>query len=76
MKVISVLYKTIVFACDDPSCKKRIHVQEFVTFELARKAGWAIARDRQHCYCPDCAPKHRNVGRLPTYGGYASWRKK
>lgn len=32
----------------------------------ARKVGWAIGRDRKTCYCPNCAPHRRHVGKLGT----------
>lgn len=27
-----------------------------------KKQGWMVTRDKR-CYCPDCAPFYRNVGR-------------
>lgn len=48
------------YLCDD--CKKV--VKPFKSLKQARKSGWAIARDRKMCYCPKCAPRHRNVGCL------------
>lgn len=55
-----MLHKTIHFRCDFITCKNEA---EFVCIEYARKAGWAVCRDRRHCYCPHCAPYHRHVGR-------------
>lgn len=68
-----MLYKTIVFSCDNAKCKNSKRRQEFVSMEEARSYGWAISRDRVHCYCPDCAPMYRNVGR--AYGGVRTWAK-
>lgn len=31
-----------------------------------KKIGWAIGRDRKTCYCPNCAPHRRHVGKLGT----------
>ena len=55
------------YLCDD--CKKE--VQQFKSLMRARAAGWAISRDRKNCFCPKCAPRHRNVG---CYGGVCAWR--
>ncbi len=49
--------KVYTFTCDD--CKAKDY---YYYIESARKKGWAIARDRKHCYCPKCAPYRRNVG--------------
>lgn len=68
-----MLHRTILFVCDHPKCTVGFGaIAEFASIELAREAGWAISRDRRHCYCPKCAPKYRNVGM--TYGGVATWR--
>lgn len=32
-------------------------------FEIARIKGWAISKDRLHCYCPRCAPRFRYTGK-------------
>lgn len=55
-----MLYKTIKFSCDHFLCSVKA---EFSSLEKARENGWAISRDRIHCYCPHCAPYYRNVGR-------------
>lgn len=47
------------YLCDD--CKKE--VKKFKNYQNAIAAGWAISRNRQKCYCPTCAPNHRNTGR-------------
>ena len=49
------------YVCDD--CKNNI--QWFNNREKALAAGWAIGRydpKGRKCYCPRCAPNHRNVG--------------
>ncbi len=48
-----------IYACDD--CEKK--AEKFLNYAAAIAAGWAISRDRKKCYCPSCAPKHRNTGR-------------
>lgn len=45
------------YICDD--CHT---LGKFKSYKAARRAGWAIARDYKTCYCPNCAPMHRNVG--------------
>lgn len=60
-----MIYSTYVFMCED--CYITAH---FINFTDARRKGWAIARDRDHCYCPVCAPRHRHVGRKPKYKKY------
>ena len=63
--------RTILFSCDHKGCSVGWDsIIEFNSIDAARFAGWAISRDRKHCYCPKCAPKHRNVG---CYG-LAGWR--
>lgn len=47
------------YICDD--CRK--NVCKFKSHKAAIAAGWAISRDYTKCYCPDCAPYHRHVGR-------------
>lgn len=68
-----MFYKTYLFYCDHPGCL--VGHKSTIGFDSvadAREAGWAISKDRKKCYCPKCAPKHRNVGL--TYGGVATWR--
>ncbi len=48
-----------IYICDD--CKQV--VMKFKNENLAKKAGWAVAYARKKCYCPTCAPDHRNTGR-------------
>ncbi len=48
-----------LYVCD--GCKKA--VAAFRSYDQARAAGWAVTYDRKGCYCPSCAPFHRNVGR-------------
>lgn len=47
------------YACDD--CKNA--VGRFKSRKAAIKAGWAVSRDYLRCYCPNCAPFRRNVGK-------------
>ena len=60
-----MFYKTIIFSCDHPGCL--VSGVSFVSIDLARESGWAISRDRRYCYCPKCAPMHRNVGRYSYF---------
>lgn len=58
------------YLCDD--CNK--NARKFKNYPSAISAGWAISRDRKKCYCPSCAPNHRNTGRggapLPSPTGW------
>lgn len=66
-----MIYRYIQFQCDHKGCNVGFDsFVHFPTIEAARSAGWAVSRDRKCCYCPKCAPKHRNVG---CYG-LAGWR--
>ena len=47
-----------VFICDD--CNSN---DEFCDVADARANGWAISKNHDACYCPNCAPAHRNTGR-------------
>lgn len=62
-----MFYKIPVYYywCDD--CKAHYETSDFSDLRDIRKLGWAISKDYKKCYCPKCAPKHRNVGR-------PSWR--
>ncbi|MCM1296327.1 MAG: hypothetical protein NC311_12380 [Muribaculaceae bacterium] len=40
----------------------------------ARKRAWAIGRDRKTCYCPNCAPHRRHVGKLGTRRAHVQTR--
>lgn len=35
-------------------------------FAYARKNAWAVSRDRKCCYCANCAPHRRHVGKYGT----------
>lgn len=48
-----------MYLCD--ACKKT--VAKFKNYSEASAAGWAVSRERTKCYCPTCAPDHRNTGR-------------
>lgn len=53
-----MIYRTYHFICNNCS-----YCGSFVGgISQARDKGWAIARDRNTCYCPTCAPMFRNVG--------------
>ena len=49
--------KATLYTCDD--CKT---TGTFSSYLKARAAGWAISRNYQTCYCPECAPPHRLGG--------------
>lgn len=49
--------RTKTYTCDD--CGAR---GAFTSYVKARAAGWAVAKDYEKCYCPTCAPAHRNGG--------------
>lgn len=36
---------------------------EYKNKDEAQAWGWAVAYGGKKCYCPACAPKHRNTGR-------------
>ena len=44
------------------------NMSRFKSKKEAKAAGWAISADYKYCYCPECAPYHRHVGR----GGHIS----
>lgn len=68
-----MFYKTYIFKCDDPRCSAPLST-EILSIEAARVLGWAISKDRKKCYCPRCAPVHRNVG---LYGAEnVGWRRR
>lgn len=47
------------YLCDD--CRRAAN--KFKSYKEAIAAGWAVSRDYTKCYCPNCAPNHRHVGR-------------
>lgn len=52
-----------LFVCDD--CNNERVVSSSTkedAFNEVRYQGWAIARDRNTCFCPSCSVFHRNVG--------------
>ncbi len=57
------------YICDD--CKKV--VGRFGSYRKAQAAGWAVSDERTHCYCPNCAPNHRNTGRAGALSSNGSW---
>lgn len=42
------------YVCDDCGA-----VSEFTSYVKARAAHWAVSKDYEKCYCPNCAPEHR-----------------
>lgn len=58
-----MIFRTYVFVCEDCS-----NDELFIGgIAQARQEGWAVARNRQTCYCPNCAPARRNVGRVGIF---------
>lgn len=53
-----MIYRTYQFICDDCFA----HQLFIGGITDARRNGWAIGRNRQDAYCPNCAPSRRNVG--------------
>lgn len=47
------------YTCDDEECNA---VANFKNYDVARKSGWSVAYWRDKFYCPECAPKYKNVG--------------
>lgn len=44
--------------------KEEIFYNGYLThIQSARNKGWAIARNRLNCYCPNCAINMRNIGK-------------
>lgn len=53
-----------LFFCDD--CGAVMTLTAYASEMLdtsARDRGWAIGKDHKACFCPECAERHRNVGR-------------
>ena len=46
-----------IFDCDDCSYRRF-----YSSIDAAKLDGWAVSRDRKHCYCTHCALRHRYVG--------------
>ena len=59
--------KLYVFICDD--CNSN---DEFCDVADARANGWAISKNHDACYCPNCAPAHRNTGRGGVKNGVSN----
>ena len=55
-----MIVKYYEFSCDD--CKK-VKAQ-YKDKDEAKAYGWALARGEKICYCPACAFKHGNTGKL------------
>lgn len=53
-----MIFRTYVFVCEDCFADELF----IGGIAQARRAGWAVGRNRQDCYCPKCAPARRNVG--------------
>lgn len=52
------------YKCDFCGEKKEFYNDYVPHYERARVNGWAISRNRAHCYCPSCAPKFRYTGKM------------
>jgi tRNA(Ile2) C34 agmatinyltransferase TiaS len=53
-------------SCDNPNCGavaryRCVNLGHLV--ERLRADGWAVGRKNRTCYCPECAPHYRSVGR-------------
>ena len=57
------------YTCDD--CKKV--TARFSSYPKAKAAKWAVSDARTQCYCPNCAPNHKNVGRAGAPLPQGSW---
>ena len=57
------------FICDD--CKTNA---KFSDVQEARTASWAISKNHDACYCPSCAPAHRNTGRGGVKNGVSKMK--
>ena len=61
----------MIAECTCDRCRKVIyvhcHAQSYVPDKLRQFHGWAVSRDRIHCYCSYCAQLSRRSG---------IWRKK
>ncbi len=68
-------YKLICADCGAPKTYNAPTRQS--AFDTARASGWAVNRDRTKCYCPSCAPNHRNTGRRGSRPGVlpAGWQQ-
>lgn len=53
-----MIVKLYRFACDD--CPT---IAEYSNKDAAKAVGWAKGTGNNKCYCPACAPNHRNTGR-------------
>lgn len=53
--------KVFVFSCDE--CGRLEEFSGLSNFREVRLFGWAISKTYKKCYCPNCAPEKRNVGR-------------
>ena len=68
-----MIWRCYQFVCDGEGCRysELIDGSGFVrAVEAARSRGWAVSRNRDKCYCPLCAPKYRNKGRIGHFKGY------
>ncbi len=56
-KGVQIMRNGIYYKCNDCST-----VAQFPSYKKARSAGWAVSKTYLDCYCPKCAPAHRNGG--------------
>lgn len=61
-----------IFHVECDHCSKKTSFTQIRVVREIRAYGWALSKDYKKCYCPDCAPKFRNVGQ--AYNGICSWR--
>ncbi len=57
-KGVQIMRNGIYYKCDD--CGE---TAQFSSYKKARKkGGWAVNKLYKKCWCPKCAPAHRNGG--------------
>jgi uncharacterized Zn-binding protein involved in type VI secretion len=58
-----MIIRTHIAMCDKCGFSADIGGYSVITsVEAARAKGWAVARNRRTCYCPDCAASARIAG--------------
>lgn len=61
------LVKRVFLSCDDCGYSVELNIS---SVSASRKFGWAISKNYKKCYCPNCAPRRRNVGLSPNKKRY------
>lgn len=62
-----MISKVIRLICTDCGASLNLNADtQDDAFTYARKNDWAVSRDRKACYCPQCAPHRRHVGKYGT----------